>query len=71
MKFYVNIAIKVEYLWCSDDVSTHVSMNYDIQADAIGFDKCPRLYPILAVIFGKPGKLNKQNKLDHNLKFWT
>lgn len=35
-------------------------VNYDIQADAIGFDKCPSLYPILIVIFGKPGHGNQK-----------
>lgn len=50
---------------CSDDeVSTYMSVNNDIQTNAEGLDKCPRLHPILTVIFGKSGQLhiNKEGK---------
>lgn len=52
--------VKLKINWSDDDgVSTYMSVNYDIQTDAIGLDKCPSLYPILVVIFGKPGQKSK------------
>ena len=45
-----------------DGVSTYMSVNYDIQTDAVGLDERPRLYPILIVIFGKPRKLHRNYK---------
>lgn len=45
-----------------DGECSHVSVNYDVQTDAVGFDKCPRLYPILSVVFGKPGELYRNHE---------
>lgn len=33
-----------------------MSMYYDVQSDAVGFNKCPRLYSFPTVIFGKSEK---------------
>lgn len=47
----------------NNSVFTYMSVNYHIQADAIGLDKRPKLYPILTVIFGKPVQLHRNHKV--------
>lgn len=59
----IMIVTTITSWWTKDDgVSTYVSVNYDIQTDAISLNKCPRLYPIFAIIFGKPGQWHRNHK---------
>jgi len=39
-----------------------MSVNYDIQADAVGLDERPRLDSILTVKFGEPAQLYKMTR---------
>lgn len=51
-------------LQINDGVSvTHMSMNYDIQTDAVGLNERPGLYPFSTVVFGKPVVIQKLQML--------
>lgn len=39
-----------------------MSMDNDVQTDAIGLDKCAGLHPILTVIFGESGQLQRNHR---------